>query len=291
MKIKKKLVRNIGFSFLAIGPALLTLYKFKLKIPELIIDIFHYDLLVLFNEYFQPVGIILIIIGVLLILISWFPSPKDISDQFKTVLIRNKYEYMPIQAKKEDLVELYKHYKDLFGDDNIPIEQMESWFDKNNSILWKIIKIPVDDLDNNHELIGFFDIEPLTTNGEAKIRRETTGASELKKGDILSQRSKNSHSYYIGSVGSPINANLNDKGITMGFFVEKIKELGANRTINIYAKPTTVKGMYLVKELFKMNKRHPGPDTERIWSKEINAGDFKLPGNYQKRFSKNIKHQ
>lgn len=191
-------------------------------------------------------------------------------------------KYTLVQAGIADLPDLYLHYENLFGTNIVPLEQMASWMKKCPSIAWKVVRLS-DSGQRPTELVGFFDVEPLTLEGEGKMRAPAARALAINKGDIHSGFGRNPPtSYYVGSVGSPKDSPDIWRGICMVFFIKRILEMARDRTITVYARPDTDEGVYLVRDLFGMNKRHVGPDKEVIWSLEVNQDRFKVPDTYKR---------
>jgi hypothetical protein len=198
---------------------------------------------------------------------------------------RPSHEYYMVTAGTKDLEELYEHYTNLFGHDIVPMDQMASWMKKNSQIAWKVMRVRTSKsgVKGDPELIGFFDIEPLTLQGESKVRSPNARASGIKKGDIHSGLSRRAPSaYYVGSVGCPANTPLMLRGICMVFFISKMLELAGRNTVTVYARPATDEGVYLVRHLFSMNRRYEGPDKEVIWYIDINSERFNMPAPYQR---------
>lgn len=237
------------------------------------------------SEYMFPyAGSTVLFAGIFFVLVSLFLWPLEKLSSIRLITVwRNKFEYTEITSGQKDLPQLYGYYHNLFGEDIVPIRQMNSWLEKNKNIVSIIKRFNRKELETSEVMVGFFDIEPLTATGEAKLRRTGASAIQIRKSDIHSSRSGYLPSaYYIGSVGCPPNTPKYTQGICMVFLLKRLLETSHGRTIQIYTRPATDTGVYLVKELFNMNKRHIGPDKEVIWSKEINSKTWQPPEAYEK---------
>jgi hypothetical protein len=196
--------------------------------------------------------------------------------------LRGRYVFFPSQAGVGDLDELYRHYTDLFGPELVPQAQMASWIQKNPSIAWRVLRYDQQKQREPPQLIGFFDIEPLTAEGEQKLRKESASTLALEKPDIRSKKAREGRAYYIGSVGALKGRHTLEAGVTMIFFIQALENLCRNRNITVYARPATDDGVYLVREEFRMVKLYQKPDKEAVWVKEITASDFRSQEKYSR---------
>lgn len=197
-------------------------------------------------------------------------------------LLLGRYGFFPSQAGVRDLDGLYQHYTVLFGPELVPQAQMAAWIQKNPTIAWRVLRYSKRNLSQPPQLIGFFDIEPLTAEGEQKLRKESVSTLALEKADIRSKRAREGRAYYIGSVGALKGRNTIEAGVTMVFFIQALENLCRDRHITVYARPATDHGVYLVREEFGMLKLYEKPDKEAVWVKEVMASDFKAQEKYSR---------
>lgn len=267
---------GVGASLIGIGSGLLTLAPDRSPI-------FLIPLINFLGSYVNYFGTACLIIGLSSLIIGFLLWPAEkLTDVIISKIMRRTHIYTAIVAGKPDLEELYAHYESLFGTDIVPIDQMSSWLDKNGQIVTKIMKKMNSNPEEPFELVGFFDIEALTKYGEDKIRQANRRIGSITKSDIHSEKLGNPKAFYIGCVGCPTGSTIWLKGITMVFLIQKLKIISSGRTITVYARPVTDDGVYLVKDLFQMTKRHAGADKEVIWSKDINSNNFAPPAAYMK---------
>lgn len=184
---------------------------------------------------------------------------------------RSRCHYYISEAGVKDLAPLYDQYIDLFGRDLIPQEEFARWIEKNASIAYRVWRQNSRNLGESPEPIGFFDIEPLTSRGERRLRAERPNTLSITVDDIHSARLRPPHAYYVGSVGAPRGASDLVKGITLTFLVATIERLAEQRAITVYARPATDEGLYLIK-LFQFTKLQKLPDKEAVWQRVLPAG-------------------
>lgn len=274
----------LGSALTGIGSSLNSLKGSE--IPDFLVQLSIHlkDNLSMSDYIFSYAGSTVLFAGIFFVLVSLFLWPLEkISSITPIILWRNRFKYIEIISGQKDLPQLYGYYHNLFGEDIVPIQQMNSWLEKNRDIVSIVKRFNRKEPETSETMIGFFDIEPLTASGETKLRRIDASAVQIRKSDIHSSRSAHlPTAYYVGSVGCPLNTPKFTQGICIVFLLKRLLEISNGRTIQIYTRPATDAGVYLVKELFKMNKRHRGPDKEVIWSKEINSKTWKPPEAYEK---------
>lgn len=271
----KVLVSN-GLVILAVASLAVSLRALPdLRLPALL-EFLRAEWFVIFTVV---AGVVLLLLAVLVRAVA------GATDTVVTLRFFSGRKYFQTAAGVNDLKDLYGHYTNLFGQDLVPMDQMASWIQKNGDIAWKVMRIADSDEGSlgASELVGFFDIEPLTQVGEMKLRAPAARAVGIKKGDIHSGKvGLPPTSYYVGSVGCPKGSAPLCEGVCMVYFIRKMLDLAHKRTITVYARPATDKGVYLVRDLFHMNKRHNGPDKEVVWSLEVNSDTLVIPASYMK---------
>jgi hypothetical protein len=173
----------------------------------------------------------------------------------------------PVQS--QDYSELYKHYSIEFGSTIIPMETICEWHNAaaRAPIAWKVVK------HNSFaklELAGYFDIEPLNSQGREKMIRPAATAAVLTSEDIYSGKSEGRPSaYYIGSIGAVReSANTLDirRSETTRRPAAKLIELCGDQGTEILARPDIDDGEKLFIETFKMTKLHRGDNRKVRWA-------------------------
>jgi hypothetical protein len=242
--------------------------------------------------YVKIVALALVIVGIACVVwavLTWCLRP--LADAIIAIrLTHGRYSYFISQAGMTDLDELYMHYVDLFGHSIVPQPQMVLWLKKNPRIAFRVL---ASDSKRPHEkptVVGFFEIEPLTSSGESKLRRPDANTLSIGPSDIKSPRSGLPHAYYVGSVGSPKACGDFHRGITMAFLLEAVRDLCSAGRITVYARPATDVGLYLVKQLFAMSKLQDLPDKEAVWARDIPRNGFIQPREYA-RYVKYVSRQ
>jgi hypothetical protein len=235
----------------------------------------------------DQVGLFLIVLGVLLAIVSavlWVF--RRVSETVVVEFNRGRYHYYQVQAGVGDLDRLYEFYEDLFGRDLVPQNEFSRWISKNPKIAYIVMRVKRDP-GANPEAIGFFDLEPLTSRGAAKLRTARPNTLSLEVSDISSERRERARDYYVGSVGAKKDSSDFIRGMCLAFLVGTVQKLASERSITLYARPATDQGLYLVRELFGFSKIQTLPDKEAVWTHVITEhSDFGSFGSLIRRVSK-----
>jgi hypothetical protein len=188
------------------------------------------------------------------------------------------YRLMP--ADLADLPYLYEHYATLFGSNLIPIETMRKWVRRNPHIVWRVVRqIP----GGSEQMIGFFDIEPLTESGQDKLHSVNATASSLLPDDISPDHStKGPSAYYIGSIGCPLGSAARHRGETVVCLIQTLMQLSSGSPVELLAHPASKAGLRLMKDVFAMVPLHEASDKEGIWRVLFNSDAFSLPKSYSR---------
>src|ERR1700734_2948426 len=183
-------------------------------------------------------------------------------------------------APLRDLPILYEHYRTLFGSELIPIETMRQWVRRNPYIVWKVLRRA---RDGTEQMIGFFDIEPLSEFGRDKMHLANATASSLVPDEIFSEDStKRPSAFYVGSIGCPVGSAARHRGETEVFFLQTVMEVSARSAIELLARPASKAGLHLMKELFEMTPLHAAANKDVIWMVLFNSNTFALPKSYSR---------
>jgi hypothetical protein len=182
---------------------------------------------------------------------------------------------------KADLSVVYPVYQRIFGEDLIPADAVALWMSKNPMIAYKVVRRPSGRAATS-ELVGFFELLPLTKSGESKLRGDNPNTGSLSLKDIFSATHwDQAKAYYIASVGIVESPHilkesrrqferLRAEGTVMKMLVDQLRRLGARSTIDVYARPITRDGLRLVKEYGFHKRQEKLPDDKAIWSGEVN---------------------
>jgi len=131
------------------------------------------------------------------------------------------------------------------------------------------------------ELVGFFELLPLTKTGEAKLRRNEPDTSSLTKDDIHSAiRWASTRAYYIASVGVVDPENIRRpgrrlaeraraEGVVTKMLFRTLLKLGARGQIEVYGRPVTEHGLRLARDYGFTQRQTHLPADQAIWSRRI----------------------
>lgn len=186
-------------------------------------------------------------------------------------------DYKLLEMRVGDLPRIYPVYRKVFGPEVIPQATVEQWMRKNPRVAWKIVWVARKTDAPREELVGFFELLPLTRSGEAKLLRNKPETGSLTKNDIHSAvRWKSARAYYIASVGVMDPENLKKRkrrlaeraaseGIVTKMLFETLLKLGAPNQINVYGRPVTEDGLRVAREYaFSQVQTHLAP-SEAVW--------------------------
>ncbi len=231
-------------------------------------------------------GLALIVIGGTSIAVSFSVSALQWISEF---WVRSFWRFSPVlrdyallEMKLADMPDIYPVYQAIFGADLIPQATVEEWMRKNPRISWKIVRVIQKQGETRRELVGFFELLPLTKSGEAKLRKDEPNTASLTKDDIHSAlRWASTRAYYVGSIGVIDAAQIKrprrrladrakHEGIVAKMLLETLLKLGARGRIEIYGRPVTTDGLRLAREYgLTQHQEHLEPKMA-VWRREIN---------------------
>jgi ferric-dicitrate binding protein FerR (iron transport regulator) len=231
-------------------------------------------------------GITLLVVGALLWACSYsLPALNAVFGLYKRVLDRLRYLSAIYELRlitPADLPSIYPVFQQALGLDLIPPEAVAAWMKKNPLIAYQVVRL-IPGRPDHQEMVGYFEILPLTKSGEAKLRRDYPEPRELKATDIRSPLQWNrARAYYIASVG--VNGPMSSGGRSVSqseraliertvvrMLVKQLRCLGADCFIDVYARPATEDGLRLIHD-HDFRKLQPNlPDREAIWTRRLDV--------------------
>jgi hypothetical protein len=185
---------------------------------------------------------------------EWLPEQKRMRDA----------TYWVEAAKVDDLDTLYKLYQSAFGLDLTPKEQMKKWVAKNSAIAWIVFRAPEAD-SLQRELVGFFDVEPLTKGAVRRLEEKEADARSMSDADIMKSTAQAVH-FYIGSVGA---VSAKHRWNVELCFLDRIAYLSSKKAVTFYARPVTDDGLRLLRrnDFAPISKRHG------VWKRNVGIGE------------------
>lgn len=190
-------------------------------------------------------------------------------DNFRKFLFKN-WLYTQIKTTIDDLPALFLEFKNVFGEDIAPIDEMTKWLNRNDTFAWRVMRSSDD---GKRENVGFFELIPITSAAVRKIEAGQLDGRSLTTNHIVSRRSK-AAAYYVGSIAA-VNKTNRFKFSTMFVFLEHLRQKNAKSEITLYARPVTPDGLRLVNDYkFEQLNKRMKPD-ESVWKAVLPKGtDF-----------------
>jgi hypothetical protein len=239
------------------------------------------------REYIGAIALLLTFMGVVAFIVRGVLWCWTAFQTRRDAIKYGKGEYSLEVAKIGELPELFCHYRDLFSTDLVPIEIFRSWVERYPDMVWKVMR----SREGTNQMVGFFDIEPLTSSGRDKMRDRGANASELKPEDIWCSESRPQRgtrkltrpsAFYIGSIGCPLGSSTWVRTATIAYLIKRLHYLAIDGTIEVFTRPTTNYGLELVKEAPAMTKCWAdAPDMGSTWVCHFKRGQ-RLPAKIRK---------
>lgn len=218
-------------------------------------------------------GVTITAAGLLMLIFAVFQISKShvvvAAESAREIFVKN-WVYAHICASADDLPELFSDFKKVFGNDIAPIDEMKTWWSRNDNIAWRIIRSTTG---GKREDVGFFELIPLTGPAVKKIEAGQLDGRTMTVNYIAS-RGKKTSAYYVGSIAA-VKPSKIFRFSTMFVFLEHLRHRSTRSEIVLYARPVTSDGLRLVRD-YKFQKLQPRmKDEESVWKAVLPKGsDF-----------------
>lgn len=183
------------------------------------------------------VGFLSLSIGILSYLFS-----KTEEHIINRILEDENYECR--SALENEIPELYALCVEAFGDDVASIDTMKSWYKKNNNIFWVIENKRKSGLNYISEIVGYFDVLPITNAACRLLDNESINGIKIKTEHIV-DRTKVPSGIYIGGL---YGKKLRAKAVTIVYLKRLLEDYKTKGVGKFYTRPTSKDGLRLVKK-------------------------------------------
>ena len=225
-------------------------------------------------------GVGLIVVGLIAFGLSFsIQFLREVAGVYRRVLMtfsRYTVDYRLRYMTPADFGVVYEEFRRIFGEEMIPPERVKEWMKKNPMIAYTVVRASRDHPDR-YDLVGYFELLPLTKAGEEKLRRSRPDTGSLSVTDIYSPlKWAVATAYYVASVGVIDATNRKHEnrrlveGTVMRMLIEQLRCLGVRQTIDVYARPVTKDGLRLVREYGFRKRQTDLCDEKAIWCGTVN---------------------
>jgi hypothetical protein len=169
------------------------------------------------------------------------------------------------RVRPYDLQEIYENLGQRFyRGDVAPQEVVEKWFHINKDIAWRI-----DEIKENRarELMGVFFLIPLTKEAIEELEKgQLDNAKSIEPSKHISPH--NSSAYYIAAFEA-VSKDRRFEFVTMHKLFEHLRDLAQDSDLTLYRRPSTPRGVRLVKAYSFEKLQSDKEGSATVWKKVL----------------------